>query len=117
MADRILACVRGGLSATVKLERSAYVPGEKMLINAEVSNFSTKRVKGVEAFLQQVRNLSITIAVGNVERGSHCLECLGGFPNDYCLIHVFRMSSTPRAAAVAASAPAIRRLVSSAKAK
>jgi len=37
----------------VKLDRCAYVPGERMLINAEISNYSSKKVKGVEAFLQQ----------------------------------------------------------------
>lgn len=52
-ADRLLCCVRGGLSVTVRLSRGAFVPGEEIPVSAEVSNMSTERVKRVEAYLQQ----------------------------------------------------------------
>uniref|UniRef100_A0A914XTQ6 Arrestin C-terminal-like domain-containing protein n=1 Tax=Plectus sambesii TaxID=2011161 RepID=A0A914XTQ6_9BILA len=52
-ADRLLCCVSGGLTGTVKLPRCAFVPGEQMVIHADVTNNSTKRVKRVEAFVQQ----------------------------------------------------------------
>lgn len=55
LTDRLMCCVGGGLSGTVKLPRCAFVPGEQMDVHADVTNYSTKRVKRVEAFIQQVR--------------------------------------------------------------
>lgn len=45
--------------ASLRINRCAYVPGESILINAEIDNCSSVRVKAVEAYLQQVnwRNL------------------------------------------------------------
>lgn len=51
--DWLFFCAKGGLTITVKIDRSAFVPGEDILINAEVSNYSSNKVKDVEAFLQQ----------------------------------------------------------------
>lgn len=53
LTDRLMCCVGGGLSGTVKLPRCAFVPGEQMDVHADVTNYSTKRVKRVEAFIQQ----------------------------------------------------------------
>uniref|UniRef100_A0A915I144 Arrestin C-terminal-like domain-containing protein n=1 Tax=Romanomermis culicivorax TaxID=13658 RepID=A0A915I144_ROMCU len=45
--------MKGGLSIILNLERCAYVPGESILISADINNNSSNRVKSVEAYLQQ----------------------------------------------------------------
>ncbi|KRZ78650.1 Arrestin domain-containing protein 3, partial [Trichinella papuae] len=49
----LFSCASGGLMVTVNLNRGAFVPGERIIINAEVSNYSTRRIRSTEAYLQQ----------------------------------------------------------------
>ena len=53
--DRLLSCMRGGLSVEVKIPRSAFVPGELIPISAEILNNSSQKVKRVESYITQVR--------------------------------------------------------------
>ncbi|KRY17394.1 Arrestin domain-containing protein 3 [Trichinella patagoniensis] len=49
----LFSCASGGLMVTVNLNRGAFVPGERIIISAEVSNYSTRRIRSTEAYLQQ----------------------------------------------------------------
>ena len=48
-----LCCKSGPISATMSLNRSGFVPGEKLTINAEVDNKSHKTLSGSEIQLLQ----------------------------------------------------------------
>ncbi|KFD52203.1 hypothetical protein M514_06916 [Trichuris suis] len=54
--ERLICCAAGGVTMNLNIDRCAFVPGEHILLNGEVSNYSDKRITCVQAFLQQ--NLS-----------------------------------------------------------
>ncbi|XP_067665042.1 arrestin domain-containing protein 3-like [Haliotis asinina] len=48
-----LCCASGPISATFSIDRQGYVPGEEIVINAEIENLSNKRVKKSKVILMQ----------------------------------------------------------------
>ena len=48
-----LCCKSGPISVTMILNRSGFVPGEKLIINAEIDNKSNKTMDGSQILLQQ----------------------------------------------------------------
>ena len=51
----------GPISFVLKVDRSGYVPGEKILINAECDNKSTRNVDQTKASIKQVNKQQIIV--------------------------------------------------------
>ena len=50
----LLCCQSGPITAKVWLDRVGYVPGEKILFNAEVENLSRKKMRGTRVQIVEV---------------------------------------------------------------
>ncbi len=55
--QRVACCcfLFGEVTATFQIDRMAYVPGENIIINAEIQNKSTTDVSGSRVAIKQVR--------------------------------------------------------------
>ncbi len=78
-------CVSGEVTGTFRIDRMAYVPGENIIINAEIQNKSNTDVSGSRVAIKQVR-LKIRNILGVIEMLVEWLilensEC----SNDFCL--------------------------------
>ena len=52
-------CKSGPLSAMVRLDRKSHVPGEKMVISAEITNLSDRNITKSKAILEMVISISL----------------------------------------------------------
>lgn len=50
-------CKDGPVTVNVKMPKTGYFPGDRMKFTVDISNFSSKRVSGIEATMEQVKSL------------------------------------------------------------
>lgn len=59
-------CISGSLRASIRIERTGYVPGENILFSAEIDNESGAKIKGSKVQLIEVKFLAIwNVTVAN----------------------------------------------------